>query len=76
MLIKTAFITPVSHSEFRVLPVGLCNASAVFMRYMTTELDSLLGISVVVNLDNILVFSKTPGEHLGTLSILQNPSTA
>jgi transposase InsO family protein len=64
---KTAFITPVGLFEFRVLPFGLCNAPAVFTRYMTKVLGPLLGISVVVYLDDILVFSKTPGEHLGHL---------
>ena len=61
---KTAFITPVGLYEFRVLPFGLCNAPAIFCRYMSRVLGPLLGKSVVVYLDDILVFSKTPAEHL------------
>jgi hypothetical protein len=63
-IVKTAFVTPVGLFEFRVLPFGLCNAPAVFTRYMTKLLGPLLGVSVVVYLDDILVFSKTPSEHL------------
>ena len=61
---KSAFISPVSLFEYRVLPFGLCNALAVFTRYMTRVLSPMLGKSVVVYLDNILVLSKTPAEHL------------
>ena len=61
---KTAFISPVGLYEYRVLPFGLCNAPAVFTRYMTRVLGPMLGKSVVVYLDDILVFSKTPADHL------------
>jgi hypothetical protein len=69
-IVKTAFITPVGLFEFKVLPFGLCNAPAVFTRYMTKLLGHLLGTSVVVYLDDILVYSKTPGEHLEHLDAL------
>ena len=61
---KTAFTTPVGLYAFTVLPFGLCNAPAVFSRYMAKVLAPLLGKSVIVYLDDILVFSKTPADHL------------
>jgi hypothetical protein len=67
---KTAFISPVGLYEYRVLPFGLCNAPAVFTRYMARVLAPMLGKSVVVYLDDILVFSKTPAEHLEHLEQL------
>ena len=67
---KTAFISPVGLYEYRVLPFGLCNAPAVFTRYMTKVLAPMLGKSVVVYLDDILVFSNTPADHLKHLEQL------
>ena len=47
--------------EFFVLPLGLTNAPAAFQREMKAIFDHLP--FVVVYLDDILIYSKTPEEH-------------
>ncbi|KAJ9524896.1 hypothetical protein QJQ45_002965 [Haematococcus lacustris] len=60
---KTAFRTRYGHFEFTVLPFGLCNAPATFQRLMNDVLHDLLDDCVLVYLDDILIFSRTPQEH-------------
>ncbi|KAJ9526673.1 hypothetical protein QJQ45_017555 [Haematococcus lacustris] len=64
---KTAFRTRYGHFEFTVLPFGLCNAPATFQRLMNDVLHDLLDDCVLVYLDDILIFSRTPQEHLAHL---------
>ncbi len=60
---KTAFRTRYGSFEYVVLPMGLCNAPSTFMRLMNETFRDLLDKSVLVFLDDILVFSKTEAEH-------------
>lgn len=62
---KTAFRTQYGHFEYLVLPFGLTNAPAHFQRYMNGMFRraGLLGVTVLVYLDDILVFSRDPGKH-------------
>ena len=61
---KTAFATPDGLFEFCVLPMGLCNAPATFMRLMhETFRDMIDAGHVIVYLDDILIYSKTLEEH-------------
>lgn len=67
---KTAFSTPVlpgvqgTHFQWKVLVMGLCNAPATFQTAMNKAFVDELGKSVLIYLDDILVFSKSPEEHL------------
>lgn len=60
---KTAFNTIWGKYEWLGMPFGLCNAPATFQNLMNDTLRPILGKSVVVYLDDILVFSDTAEDH-------------
>jgi hypothetical protein len=62
---KTAVRTKFGHYEYTVMPFGLTNAPAVFQCFMNNIFHDLLDIYVIVDLDNILIFSKSREEHVG-----------
>jgi hypothetical protein len=64
---KTAFSTPFGHFEWEVLPMGLTNAPASFMRVMNEVFDKFIGDFVLVYLDDILIMSKSVDDHLSHL---------
>lgn len=61
---KTAFKTRYGLFEYLVMPFGLTNAPAQFQSHMQSIFGDLLDISVVIYLDDILIFSKTLEEHI------------
>ncbi|GBG85562.1 hypothetical protein CBR_g40200 [Chara braunii] len=61
---KTAFKTRYGHFEWIVMPFGLTNASATFRAATTTEFRDLLDRTVLIYLDDILVYSRTLDQHL------------
>ena len=60
---KTAFSSPFGTFAFEVMPLGLKNASKTFQRMVEYVLREQLGKSVIVFIDDILVFSNTLEEH-------------
>ncbi|KAK3511178.1 hypothetical protein QTP70_032223, partial [Hemibagrus guttatus] len=60
---KTAFMTPTGHYEYLVMPYRLANAPSVFQDFMHTVLREFLHKSVLVYIDDILIYSRNLAEH-------------
>lgn len=60
---KTTFITPHRIYYYKVMPFGLKNVGATYQRLMTKVFKPLIGRTVKVYIDDIVVKSRTRGEH-------------
>ncbi|KAF8707742.1 hypothetical protein RHS03_03516, partial [Rhizoctonia solani] len=60
---KTAFRTKYGLFEYLVMPFGLTNAPAAFQHFMNDLFRDLIDVTVVIYLDNILIFSEKPEDH-------------
>ena len=61
----TAFtVSSLGIYEFLGMPYGLCNAPATFQRLMQNCLGELNLQYTLIYLDDVIVYSKTPEEHL------------
>lgn len=60
----TAFTTPEGRFQFKRMPFGLVNAPSTFQQYMNHIFRKLIGISIIVYLDCIIIFSKILNEHI------------
>ncbi|KAG8916674.1 hypothetical protein FRC01_002921 [Tulasnella sp. 417] len=61
---KTAFRTRFGHFEYTVMPFGLVNAPATFQHFMNDIFRDMLDESVIIYLDDILIFAETEEELL------------
>jgi Reverse transcriptase (RNA-dependent DNA polymerase)/RNase H-like domain found in reverse transcriptase len=64
---KTTFTSHEGLYWFLRVPFGLSNAPATFQRFVDITLSGLTWKSCLVYLDDIIVFSRTPAEHMAHL---------
>jgi hypothetical protein len=60
---KCAFRCKFGHFEPLVVQFGLTNAPAVFQRFVNSIFQDLIGVYVVIYLDDILIFSSSVEDH-------------
>jgi hypothetical protein len=60
---KTTFRTRYGSFEWRVMPFGLSNAPAAFQRFMNDTFSDMIDVSVIVYLDDILIYSTDLASH-------------
>ena len=65
--LKTAFLTDQGQFCYNTLAFGLCNGPATCQRLMSTVLKDLLYKSVLIYLDDALIFTETMEEHVQVL---------
>ena len=67
---KTAFCTPFGLFEFERMPFGLCNAPGTFQRLMERIFGDQSLQSVLLYLDDVIVFSSSIEQHLQRLEMV------
>ena len=66
---KTAFVTPFRKYEFNTVPFGLAQAPAYFQQLISMVLQDCRDFAMAY-LDYIIIFSRTPEEHLKHIEII------
>uniref|UniRef100_A0A8C1Y575 Gypsy retrotransposon integrase-like protein 1 n=2 Tax=Cyprinus carpio TaxID=7962 RepID=A0A8C1Y575_CYPCA len=67
---KTAFCTPFGLFEWNRMPFGLCNAPSTFQRLMERIFGDQQCKSLLLYLDDIVVFSSSVSQHLERLEVV------
>uniref|UniRef100_A0A3B3H9D6 Gypsy retrotransposon integrase-like protein 1 n=1 Tax=Oryzias latipes TaxID=8090 RepID=A0A3B3H9D6_ORYLA len=67
---KTAFCTPFGLFEFTRMPFGLCNAPGTFQRLMERLFGDQRYQSLLLYLDDIIIFSSSFEQHLERLDLV------
>ena len=70
---KTAFCTPFGLFEFNRMPFGLCNAPSTFQRLMQRMFGDQQGQSLLLYLDDIIIFSSSVEQHLLEMVLQRGP---
>jgi transposase InsO family protein/predicted aspartyl protease len=60
---KTSFTTPSGQYEFVVMPMGMANSPSTFQRVMNHVFKDLIGVCVIVYMDDLLVYSRNKADH-------------
>ena len=60
---KTTFRTWYGSYEWLVMPFGLTNAPSAFQRFINTVFADMLDVTIIVYLDNILIYSGNLEDH-------------
>ena len=60
----TTFRTRYGAYKYKVLPFGLTNGPATYQRYMNDVLFEFLDVFCTVYLDDILIYSEDPSQHI------------
>jgi hypothetical protein len=68
--LKTAFATRSGLYLWKVMPFGLSNAPSTFERLMEAVLQGLQWETCLIYLDDVVVFSTTPGEMVSRLDVV------
>ena len=66
---KTDFITPWGVYHYRVMPFGLKNVGATYMRAMTTIFHDMIHNEIQVYVDDVIIQSRESSDHLTYLKI-------
>src|SRR5438874_3738565 len=61
---RAAFVTHRGHYEYTRMPFGMCNAPATFQRMMNNILKEQIGKTLLVYLDDVMIFTKTFEQHM------------
>lgn len=67
---KTAFCNPFGLFEWNRMPFGLCNAPSTFQRLMERLFGDQQQQSLLLYLDDIVVFSSSVAQHLERLEVV------
>ena len=67
---KTAFITKYGLFEYRKMPFGLCNAPSSFQRCMELVLKGLQWKTLLIYLDDVIIYTATMDSHLEQLDVV------
>nr|GEW97693.1 putative reverse transcriptase domain-containing protein [Tanacetum cinerariifolium] len=69
-ILKMAFRTRYGHYKFQVMPFGLTNATTVFMDLMNQVCKPYLDKSVIVFINDILIYSKSKEDYEEYLKLI------
>ncbi|XP_070014144.1 uncharacterized protein [Nicotiana sylvestris] len=64
---KTAFITPWGAYCYKIMPFGLKNVRATYMRVMTTIFHDMIHKEIDVYVDDVIIKSKRVEDHIANL---------